>query len=127
MVKRFWTIISLLVILLSIAIFEEVYTNNVTNDLKTKTNELYENIQSENLTLSSQNAEDLKNYWHNKEIIISMFVDYRDIEQIGKQISLIVSHLSNTDFELAKVECNLLLHMIETFDITISFDFQNII
>ena len=52
MVKRFWIIISLLVILLSIAIFEEVYTNNVTNDLKTKTNELYENIQSENLTLS---------------------------------------------------------------------------
>lgn len=49
------------------------------------------------------------------------------IEQIGRQIELIYAHLNNVDFELALVECELLLHIIKTYYNTVCFDWQNII
>ena len=60
-------------------------------------------------------------------MVLSLFVDYREIEQIGRQIELISQHLDNKDFELASVECGLLLHVVETYQNTISFDWHNII
>ncbi|MBQ8762152.1 MAG: DUF4363 family protein [Clostridia bacterium] len=127
MVRRFWIIIALSVVLLSAVILEQIYTDNAVQTLINNTQTLQTSIENENLTESKQQALEIKEYWDNNEVIISMFVDYRDIEQIGRQIELVNSHLDNEDFELAKVECNLLLHITTTFKNTIGFDWQNII
>lgn len=127
MVKRIWVIIALFVVLIGTAVFEQVYTDSATSELQTKTQNLQTSIEKQNLNQSRQEAKQLEMFWKDKEIAISLFVDYRDIEQIGKQISLVNSHLENSDFELAMVECNLLIHIIKTFKSTVEFDWQNII
>ena len=127
MVKRFWVILCLFLVLIGIVIFEQIYTDTATSELQTKTETLQTSIENESLSTSKQQAKELEFFWKEKEVAISLFVDYRDIEQIGKQISLVNSHLDNSDFELAKVECNLLMHIIKTFKNSVGFDWQNII
>ena len=84
-------------------------------------------IKNEELKTSKTKIQDIKTYWQDRELVLSLFVDYKDIDQIGKQIELISAHLQNDDFELAFVECDLLCHIIKTYYNTVNFDWQNII
>lgn len=127
MVKRVITILCLFFALVGIVAFEQIYTENATTTLIEQTQKLQTAIDENNLQKSTDIATEINDFWKQKEVAISLFVDYRDIEQIAKQIDLVMSHLNNNDFELAKVECNLLFHIVKTFKNTISFDWQNII
>lgn len=127
MVKRIIVIACLFLVLICVVTFEQIYTDNATSTMIEQTQNLQVAIDENNLQKSISLASNIKDFWKEKEIAISLFVDYRDIEQIAKQINLVVSHLGNEDFELAKVECNLLFHIVSTFKNTVSFDWQNII
>lgn len=127
MVKRILVIIFLFTALIGTVVFEQIYTDSAIENLMTEASELQIAIDENNLEKSTWHVTKIKHFWEQKEIAISLFVDYRDIEQISKQINLVSSHLENSDFELAKVECNLLLHITKTFKNQVSFDWQNII
>lgn len=127
MVKRFIVILVLLVALIGGVITQQIYTDTSLDNVKSEVISLQTDIEQENLEKSEQRTNNLKDYWANVEMVLSLFVDYREIEQIGRQIELISQHLDNEDFELASVECGLLLHVVETYQNTISFDWHNII
>lgn len=127
MVKRVWFILSLFAVLLTGVILEQVYTDNTYAKMESDISVLQENIASAKIENSQSLAKRLDDYWSEREVVLSLFVDYRDIEQIGRQLELIKSHLANEDLELATVECNLLSHIVKTYHNTIGFDWQNII
>lgn len=127
MVKRVWFVLVLFVVLLGGVIVEQVYTDNTYNKIENDISLLQQTIESAKLENSKTLAANLDDYWSGREVVLSLFVDYRDIEQIGRQLDLIKSHLSNEDLELATVECNLLKHIVQTYHNTIGFDWQNII
>ena len=127
MVRRFIVILVLLVALIAGVIAQQIYTYTSLNNVKSEVISLKTDIEQEDLEKSEQRTNNLKDYWANVEMVLSLFVDYREIEQIGRQIELISQHLDNKDFELASVECGLLLHVVETYQNTISFDWHNII
>ncbi len=127
MVKRDWFIFTLFTVLVVGVILEQVYTDNTYAKMETDISSLQTNIKSSKLEESRKLADSIDDFWNNREVVLSLFVDYRDIEQIGRQLELIKAHLGNEDFELAKVECNLLEHIVKTFHNTIGFDWQNII
>ncbi len=124
--KKFWAILVLIIIVGGLATFEQVYTDQTVATLKTEIATLDTLIDSNNLEQSRVKSQKIIDFWKEKETIICLFVDYRDIESIGKQADLVKSHLENEDFELAKVECNTLQHVVTTFGEMIGFDWHNI-
>ena len=124
--KKFWAILILIIIVGGLATFEQVYTDRTVATLKTDITTLHTLIDSNNLEQSKVKSQKIIDFWKERETIICLFVDYRDIESIGKQADLVKSHLENEDFELAKVECNTLQHVVVTFGEMVGFDWHNI-
>ena len=127
MTKRNIIVLILFVVLLIGVILEQNYIDSSYVLMEKEINVLNQNLSDENLNLSKQKIKQIDSFWKNREVVLSLFADFRDIEQIGKQINLINSHLENKDFDLAKVEAKLLGHIILTYHNTVSFDWQNII
>lgn len=123
--KAIW-ILALILTLTGLVVWEQVYTDNAIDTMLQDIVILENNIAEQNLEASRAQAQSLIDFWDKKESIICLFVDFRDIEQIGRQVDLVYSHLENSDFELATVECNTLQRVIETFRDMIKFDWQNI-
>ncbi len=127
MTKRLIVILVVLLVLAGIVTVEQVYTDTSIDSMLTEIALLETQIDEENLEASTALAEQVVEKWNNYERIICLFVDFRDIEQIGRQTDLVLSHLQNEDFELARVECNTLERVVKTFKNMIQFDWQNII
>ena len=126
MTKKIIWVVVLFIALISVVSFEQVYTENSLQDMFVRVDNLQTTIDDEDLTKSKANAMDIVDFWADKERVICLFVDYRDIEQITKQANLVVSHLDNKDFELAKVECNALYQAVQNFYNMVKLDFTNI-
>ena len=124
--KKFIAILVLMAFLAGIVTFEQIYIDTSVATMKQEINVLISNLEEENLANSTAQAEKIVKMWQEREMIICLFVDYRDIEQIGKQSDLVLSHLKNSDFELAKVECNTLKKVLDTFGNMVNIDWQNI-
>lgn len=123
--KAIWILV-LIVTLTGLVVWEQIYTDKAIDTMLQDIVILENNLTEQNLETSRAQAQSLIDFWDKKESIICLFVDFRDIEQIGRQVDLVYSHLENSDFELATVECNTLQRVIETFRDMIKFDWQNI-
>ena len=127
MVKRGFFVLGLFVILMVGVFFEQRFIDLSCETLKTQTQILTQCIESENLEQSKQKCDELKKLWEEKEVVLSLLVDFKDIEKIGSQLTLVSAHLDNQDFDLAFVESKVLFHALKVFGSTVSFDPQNII
>ena len=126
MTKKIVFVVCLFVTLVGVICFEQIYTENSLSNITTEVNQLQTFIKTSDLTSCNNQINKIESMWAEREKIICLFVDYRDIEQIGKQANLVKSHLNNQDFELANVECNALMRAIENFSNMVKFDFFNI-
>lgn len=126
MTKKFIAILVLVLAVIGVVTWEQIYTNNSISSLLNEVDLLSTEISNENLETSKLQAQKIIDMWEKEEAVICLFVDFRDIEQIGKQADLVLSHLENNDFELAKVECNTLKRVVETFENMVGLDWQNV-
>ena len=126
MTKKFIAILVLVLAVIGVVTWEQIYTNNSISSLLNEVDLLSTEISNENLETSKLQAQKIIDMWAKEEAVICLFVDFRDIEQIGKQADLVLSHLENNDFELAKVECNTLKRVVETFENMVGLDWQNV-
>lgn len=126
MTKKLIAILILVVALAGIVTWEQVYTDNSISSMLEEISTLSTEIENKDLESSKVQAQKIIDKWEKEEAVICLFVDFRDIEQIGKQADLVLSHLENEDFELAKVECNILRRVVETFENMVGIDWQNI-
>lgn len=126
MTKKFIAILVLVLAVIGVVTWEQIYTNNSISSLLNEVDVLSTEISNENLETSKLQAQKIIDMWEKEEAVICLFVDFRDIEQIGKQADLVLSHLENNDFELAKVECNTLKRVVETFENMVGLDWQNV-
>ena len=114
-------------LLLGVVIWEQIYIDQTLNNLQTMSTNLYQVLESENLEKSKEEAKQMHTYWLKHQAVISLMVDYRDIEQIGRQSSYILAHLENADFELARSECRQFEYIITNFANMTHFDINNIL
>ena len=126
MTKKIIWIFALVLVLTGLVVWEQVYTDSAIQSMLENITVLENNLAEENLSASRDSAKVIVELWDEKVSIICLFVDFRDIEQIGRQTDLVYSHLLNEDFDLARVECNTLQRVIETFKDMVKFDWQNI-
>ena len=120
-------VLVLVLVLGGIVVWEQVYTDSSINTILENIEVLETGLNEENLESSKSMAEKIVKDWDKRESIICLFVDFRDIEQIGRQADLVLSHLNNQDFELARVECNTLQRVVETFRDMVRVDITNIL
>ncbi|MBQ7602860.1 MAG: DUF4363 family protein [Clostridia bacterium] len=117
---------SMLAVLLGVVVWEQIFIDNTISTMQTMSASLYEQLEEENLERSTALAQDMHNYWLRRQAVISLMVDYRDIEQIGRQSSYIIAHLNNQDFELARSECQQFDYIVGNFANMTHFDVHNI-
>ncbi len=125
--KKIIMVLVLVLVLGGIVVWEQVYTDSSINTMLENIEVLETGLNEENLESSKSMAEKIVKDWDKRESIICLFVDFRDIEQIGRQADLVLSHLNNQDFELARVECNTLQRVVETFRDMVRVDITNIL
>lgn len=116
----------MLAVLIGVVVWEQIYVDETLKTISTMSTELYEVLEDEDLIKSKEIANDMHNYWLKRQTVISLMVDYRDIEQIGRQSSYIISHLDNEDFELARSECQQFRYIVGNFSNMTHFDLHNI-
>ena len=117
---------SMLLFLIGVVVWEQTFIDNTLKEITLKSNQLYASLEEEDLTQSKALANEVHKYWKEREGVISLIEDYRDIEQIGKQSCYIIAYLDDEDFELARSECLQFLHLIKNFSRMVSFDLHNI-
>ncbi len=125
--KKFVVVLVLSILLIGVITFEQVYTDNAINDLTKQVDKLNMAIEVQDYNNSQKHIDGIIRTWEKDESIICLFVDFRDIENIGKQAMLVKGYIDNQDFELAHVEAQVLATTILTFKNMISFDWQNIV
>ncbi len=126
MTKKLIVVLVLLLFLVGIVTFEQLYTDDSINRMLNGIDTLETSLDNEDIATSTAKINELVTLWDARESVICLFVDFRDIEQIGRQADLVRSHLLNEDFELARVECNTLQRVLETFRDMVHFDVANI-
>ena len=119
-------IIILLVALIGVVIFQQVYTDNALSTFVAKSTELSQTLLDDDKEEGLTQAKELVEFWHSRELLISLFVDYRDIEQIGRQADYVLAYLESGDTQLAYVECSQLIHVSSTFQNIVKLDWHNI-
>ena len=123
---RIIILFSMLAVLIGVVVWEQIYVDETLKTISTMSTDLYEVLEDEDLIKSKEIANDMHNYWLKRQTVISLMVDYRDIEQIGRQSSYIISHLDNEDFELARSECQQFRYIVGNFSNMTHFDLHNI-
>jgi len=113
-------------VLIGVVIFQQIYTDNAMSTFVDKSNELSQTLLDDDLDKSRSQAKELVEFWHSKELLISLFVDYRDIEQIARQADYVLAYIESGDLQLAYVECSQLIHVSSTFHNIVKVDWHNI-
>lgn len=124
--NRYIYIVILLVVLIGVVTFQQIYTDSAMTTFVSKADELSATLMEEDEQKSIEQAKELVEFWHSKEILISLFVDYRDIEQIGRQADYVLAYIQSGDMQLAYVECSQLIQVSKTFHNIVKIDWHNI-
>lgn len=124
---RILILVGLFLLLTGTVIWQQIYTDTTMNTVIEKAQVLSDNLMRGEVDDAPTQAKEMLDYWHTREVIVSLFVDYRDIEQIGRQADYVLAYVESGDWELARVECEQLLHVTQTFANIVSLDWQNII
>ena len=126
MKMRTFILFTMLALVLGAAVWEQVYIDNTIKSLQVMGNQLYIELQDEDINTSKQIVNNLNNYWNKRQTFISLMVDFRDIESIGRQCNYIMANLNNNDFELARTECLQFNYVVQNFANMTHFDVHNI-
>ncbi|MBQ9793243.1 MAG: DUF4363 family protein [Clostridia bacterium] len=128
--KRTISIIILSFILISIATFEEIYTQNFIYTLRNKAeqvavaiNKNEDNINNEDV-LSS--LDDLKIFWHKSKNILCYFTNYEKIKSIDESFVKLSTSISHNDMSLASENIAVIKDYSEFFKYLMGFNLNTL-
>ncbi len=128
MVKRNIIIFLLFSALITGAVMEQIYIKQSIDGLQQKISvleqEIDKNFQSEQ---SFNQVEEIRVYWHNREKVLSMFINYKELKEIVVQISRLQQTMWQGDEENTYIELTVLKNITTSTEKVIGFNFQNVI
>lgn len=108
---------------------EQIFVNKTLNDMKTQTYNLYEEILSQenvNTPTIVANAEKLDKYWKEREEILCLIINHKDIEKFGEQVTKVITCVTQNKKDEAEYEVELLKYYVEGYEHVMCASFQNI-
>ena len=128
MVKKTIVIISLFVLLIAGAICEEIYLSTSINELaqKTKQIEYYMNNDFD-YTNALKQTKNLELYWQEREQVLCLIINYKEIKDIILQIKRLKQSLEQNQKEDAFMELETLKLTTDNCSNIIGFNIQNVL
>ena len=108
MVKKGTLCIILLIILLFLVTFLQIYTDNFLSSIKNKIDKIEISIENNSEQVDNNETSslvlDLKNYWEEKIPYICLMMNYNDIAPIGEAISRLEAGIEANDYISSNIE-----------------------
>ena len=122
--KRGVCIVIISLFLIGFSVFEGVFTKNVVNNMEKSANEIV--LLLENGEQVKTKVDELNDYWKQKESMICLFINHKDMEEIGRALKKAQAHLENEDKQSALIEMKSLVDEVSAFKHVSEFNIQNI-
>ena len=128
MVKRNMVILLLFIALIIGAVLEQTYVKNSIDGLQFKIEELEQEVINDYQSQQAFNkVEEIRIYWHEREKVLSVFINYKELKEIVVQISRLQQTMWQADRENTFIELTVLKNIASSTEKVIGFNFQNII
>ena len=125
------TCIVLFALLIGIVCFEQIYVNTTIASFLDRIEtvnaamlEEEENVDGEKIKLKFF---EMKDYWKEKENYLTLFIDHKDIREIGQSISRLEGGIMENDRVQVHAEIRLLSDYTKTYQKLVSFRWENIL
>ena len=120
-------ILSIFLILIAIGIFDVICVNSSINGAMKKTEEIESLIEEDaELSIIKEKANKMQKDWVKNEKVLTIFMYYRDIDTLGKQISLVQMLINENKIDDAKVEIGGLKYLLVSAKKVSEFSIDNI-
>ena len=128
--KRFIPILFLIIILISIAAFEEFYTNKFMKDLDNKAGivltKIEENKDNLNIETVKTSYNDLNTFWHKAKNTLCFFTNYEKIRNIDESFVKLSTAITNNDLSLATENATVIKEYSTFFEYLMGFNINNL-
>lgn len=128
--KRLISILILLIIIIGIAITEELFIHNFITNLTTKAEIVSvkiennkENLNNENLT---KTYNELKEFWEKSKIGLCYFTNYEKIKTVDESFVKLSTALKNNDLSLATENIAVIKEYGDFFHYMMGFNLNNL-
>lgn len=128
--KRLISILILLIIIIGIAIAEELFIHNFITNLTTKAEVVSveienskENLKNENIT---KTYNDLKDFWKKSKIGLCYFTNYEKIKTVDESFVKLSTALKNNDLSLATENIAVIKEYGDFFHYMMGFNLNNL-
>ena len=128
--KRLISILILLIIIIGIAIVEELFIHNFITNLTTKAEVVSveienskENLKNENIT---KTYTDLKDFWKKSKIGLCYFTNYEKIKTVDESFVKLSTALKNNDLSLATENIAVIKEYGDFFHYMMGFNLNNL-
>ena len=128
--KRLISILILLIIIIGIAIAEELFIHNFITNLTTKAEVVSveienskENLKNENIT---KTYTDLKDFWKKSKIGLCYFTNYEKIKTVDESFVKLSTALKNNDLSLATENIAVIKEYGDFFHYMMGFNLNNL-
>ena len=127
--KKAINVIILVLLLISTCITEQVLADSYLDGVKKRVEEIrieYLETNNVNNTMLISKTNELENYWQNKEEILCNFVNHKDIEDIGVEITKMKNALKEENKKSFSESLDLVKFYVEGYKHIIGISLQNI-
>lgn len=129
MKTRYVIIMLMFLVLIGLVCAEQIFVRNTINLMKLKVNDLIVEIDSidaiDNQSVT-QKIQDLDYIWMQKEQVLCLIVNHKDMENVGEQIAKLKTLISQNNKQKAEQELDLLNYYIDCYEHFVSISWQNL-
>lgn len=129
MVKKALPVIIITIILLTLAILDIVYVNNLVEYIDGEVGilvEMYEENEDD-ITIILPKLDEVKSKWKNNETLLCFIFNHRDVSLITDSFSRLSSYTRVNDYEDAYTEVRLLKEYTEKSPRIMNFNIHNVL
>ena len=129
--KKLIICLILLVSLIGFCAWEQLYIDTTLNEMLTHISVIQASAEGNKANLynndTMQHFDKMQKYWENREAAMSMFIDHKNLSQIGQGIARLKASLEENDYTLTITEIYLLQEVTFVCQRISTFNLHNII
>lgn len=114
MLKEIIIIIAVIILVVTINIITQNYTNDSLEAISSELAQLKKDIKSENNNDTLQNIiVDIENEWDKKEGKLSYYIEHEELEKVGTQVMIIKSNMETQEYNYGIAEIDKCIFILE--------------
>lgn len=127
--KKFITIIAVVLILTGAVVWEQITINNYLDEVHTKTYELIElssgkeNIQTDEI---KEKVKDLRETWIHHEEVLCIFANHKDMRDLCIEVQKLEGNIEVNQYEDFTASLKVIYHLSEDYHKIMGTNWQNI-